>query len=92
MAHSRTAKKRIRQNIKARARNRWRKNRFREAIRNFNDVAHHGNLQEAEGLYKSITKILDQVAAKGTIHKNTASRYKSRLAARLNSLKKPQAA
>ena len=29
-------------------------------------------------------KLLDQVAASGTIHKNAADRHKSRLAARLN--------
>jgi len=86
MAHSLSAKKRVRQNLKRRALNRWRKNGFREAIKTFHETVLHGSVEDAQTQYRGITKILDQVAASGTIHKNTASRYKSRLAIRLNAM------
>ena len=49
------------------------------------DAIHGGNLQQAEELLSTVTKKLDQVAAKGTLHRKTAARRKSRLARRLNS-------
>jgi small subunit ribosomal protein S20 len=87
MAHSLSAKKRIRQNVKHRARNRWRKVRFREAIKAYRETLLHGTVEKATEQLQSLYKLLDQVASKGTIHKNTASRYKSRLALRLNKKK-----
>ncbi len=91
MAHSLSAKKRIRQNFKSRARNRWRKIQFRSAINKYTETILHGTVDEAETQLKGIYKILDQVAAKGAIHKKTASRYKGRLTTKLN-IKKAQAA
>lgn len=84
MAHTLSAKKRIRQNATRRARNRWRKVNFREAIKRFKETILHGTTEQAEQELRGLYKQLDQVAATGTIHRNTASRYKSRLAARLN--------
>jgi len=84
MAHSLSAKKRIRQNITRRAQNRWRKVRYRTAIKDFRGSVLHGSVDDARKQLSSLYKLLDQVAAAGTIHKNTASRYKARLAARLN--------
>jgi len=89
MAHSLSAKKRIRQNLKHRARNRWHKRAFRTIVKDFLETVLHGSTQDAEAKLTGIYKKLDQVAAKGVIHKNTASRYKSRLAARLNAKKAP---
>ena len=91
MAHSLSARKRVRQNAVHRARNRWRKQHFRSAIRKYNETILHGSAQQAETELRDIYKMLDQVAASGTIHKNTANRYKSRLTNRLNQ-KKGQAA
>ncbi len=84
MAHSLSAKKRLRQNVKHRAVNRWRKTRYRQAIRQFDEAVLHGRVEEAAGQLKMLYKLLDQIADTGTIHKNTASRYKSRLSIRLN--------
>ena len=41
------------------------------------------NKDAAASQLKTVYKKLDQVSAKGTLHKNTASRKKSRLAKRL---------
>ncbi|MAE66328.1 MAG: 30S ribosomal protein S20 [Phycisphaeraceae bacterium] len=84
MAHSLSAKKRIRQNAKRRSQNRWHKSRFRKAIREYREAVLHGSAEEARTMLSGLYKLLDQVAARGAIHKNTAARYKSRLAARLN--------
>ena len=84
MAHSLSAKKRIRQNVKRRALNRWRKAQYRVAIKQFDETVLHGTLDDAKSQLSGLYKLLDQVAASGTIHKNTASRHKSRLSGRLN--------
>lgn len=83
MAHSLSAKKRVRQNLKDRALNRWRKGRIRTATKQFNELILRGSVDDASQQLDRLYKLLDQVSAKGTIHKNTASRTKSRLAARL---------
>ena len=43
-----------------------------------------GDLEEAREMFARVTKKIDQVAAKGTLQRNTAARRKSRLARRLN--------
>ena len=87
MAHSASANKRIRQNEKRNARNRWRKRRVKGDVKTFLDAVHDGDAAKATDAYKAATKTLDQVAAAGTIHKNAAARTKSRLAKRLNAMK-----
>lgn len=84
MAHSLSAKKRVRQNIKHRARNRLRKEALKGHIKGFLGVLGSGDFSKAEIELRKVAKKLDQVASKGTIHRNTASRKRSRLARRLN--------
>ena len=84
MAHSLSAKKRIRQNGKRRAINRWRNSTYRTAIKDYRELILHGTNEEAEAKLKEIYKILDQTASTPAMHKNTAARYKSRLSAQLN--------
>ena len=91
MAHSLSAKKRVRQNVKHRAVNRWRKNRYRSAMKDYREAILHGSVEDCEQKLQGLYKLLDQVASTGTIHKNAASRYKSRLATRLQQ-KRTQAA
>ena len=84
MAQTLSAKKRIRQNAKRRARNRWRKDRIKDAVREFDEALEAGKTDVAAEKLQVAYKQLDQVAAKGTIHKNAAARWKSRLAKKLN--------
>jgi small subunit ribosomal protein S20 len=91
MAHSLSAKKRVRQNVKRRARNRWRTARVKTAIKDFRDILQAGDVAKAETQLKAIYKLVDQIAATGTLHKNAASRYKSRLTVRFNALKAEKA-
>jgi len=81
------AKKRIRQTEKRTARNRARKSVVKTEVRKFLDALHDGKLEEAETQFKTVSKRLDQTAAKGTLHKNSVSRKKSRLAKRLAAAK-----
>ncbi|MBX3357729.1 MAG: 30S ribosomal protein S20 [Phycisphaeraceae bacterium] len=91
MAHSASAKKRIRQNEKHRARNRWRLKTMRTAIKELQDKLLHGTPADAEAAYAVAAKIIDRTAAKGVIHKNQAARRKSRLTAKVKSKKAAKA-
>ncbi len=87
MAHSKSAKKRVRQNVKSRAHNRWRKSLIKEAQRSFDDALRDGDTKKASEQLKVVYRHLDKVAANGTIHKNSAARKKARLAKRLDKAK-----
>ena len=87
MAHSLSAKKRIRQNIKSRMINRGRKSAVKSQIKKFEDAIASGQIDSANTQFVALTKSIDQVAATSTMHKNTASRMKSRLAKKLNAMK-----
>ena len=87
MAHSLSARKRIRQNEAARARNRWRLKTMRESTKTFRDKLAHGSLEDATKAMRECAKIVDKTAAKGVIHKNQAARRKSRMSAALKAKK-----
>ena len=86
MAHSSSAKKRVRQNNKHRLINRWRKSAVKESIRAFDEAIDAGKTDEAATHLKEVYKRLDKTAAKGTIHKKAAARKKSRLAKQLEKI------
>ena len=86
MAHSNSAKKRIRQNEKRRLINRWRKSAVKDSVRAFDEAVADGKTDEAATQLKNVYKRLDKISAKGTIHKKTAARKKSRLAKRLEKI------
>ena len=87
MAHSLSAKKRVRQNLKARARNRARKTDIRLQTKQYLTALSAGDFAKAETELRKTTQVLDRVSTKGTIHRNTASRRRSRLTKRLNAAK-----
>ena len=73
MANIKSAEKRIRTSAKKTAKNRRVKTKLRNVIKK------HRSGPSAETLTATAAEI-DRAAAKGVIHKNTAARYKSRLA------------
>ncbi len=87
MAHSLSAKKRVRQNAKRNTINRARKSMVKTQIKHFEIALDAGDVNTAQEQFVVLTKKLDKVAATSTMHKNTAARMKSRLAKRLNNLK-----
>lgn len=87
MAHSLSAKKRVKQNAKRRVRNRARKSTVKTQIKHFEGALTEGDPEKAGEQFKLLIKRIDKVASTSTMHKNTAARMKSRFAKRLNSLK-----
>lgn len=83
MANLASAKKRNKQNERNRTRNKVRKGKVKTATKKFlSDLQH--DPAAAQEQFRTLTKVLDQTAAKGTMHKRTAARRKSRMAKRLN--------
>lgn len=91
MAHSVSARKRVRQNEKDRARNRWRLKSMRDAIKEFELKSATGTPEELKAAFLKAQKVIDRSAQHGTIHRNQASRRKSRLNARLVAASTPGA-
>jgi small subunit ribosomal protein S20 len=87
VAHSLSAKKRVRQNTKHKTLNRARKSVLKTTTKRFLTVIEDSNVEKAQAEYTLLAKKLDKTASTSTMHKNTASRIKSRMAKRLNSLK-----
>ncbi|MEM7754663.1 MAG: 30S ribosomal protein S20 [Planctomycetota bacterium] len=87
MAHTVSAKKRIRQNVARRARNRWRLRSMRVAIKDFQAAVASGDVSQATEAMRSASKVVDKIAQKGVIHRNQAARRKSRMSARVKALK-----
>ena len=85
MANSRSAEKRVRVNRQKRARNISAKSALKTTIKKF-EAALANEPSSAPAHLRLAFKALDQAAAKGIIHKNTASRKKSRLSKRLTKL------
>jgi len=87
VAHSLSAKKRVRQNARKRTLNRSRKSQVKTQIKHLEAVIDEGKATEAQEQFRLLTKKLDKVASTSTMHKKTAARKKSRLAKRINALK-----
>lgn len=86
MAHSLSAKKRIRQNEKRNARNRHRKALLKQDVKTLTTAIAGGDAKKAGEALKTVVSRLAKTAAKHTLHKNTAARKRSRLAKRVNKL------
>lgn len=82
MAHSVSARKRVRQNATHRARNRWRLRAMRDAIKSFETKLSAGQKDEAQAALRTVCSVIDRTAQKGVIHKCQAARRKSRLTAK----------
>lgn len=83
MAYPLSTKKRIRQAKKRNLRNRHYKSMMKTWI---NRVIATSNKEEALKLFPEAISVIDKVAQKGIIHKNTAANKKSRLAKHINAL------
>jgi len=87
MANIKSAKKRITVINKKTARNRRVKSHLKAVVRNFNVAVTASDFDTAQEKLSLAEKRFMQAAAKGTIHKKTASRKVSRLAKKLNQAK-----
>ena len=83
---NKSAEKRERQEAKRRLRNRMAKSTMRTAIKKFDAAVAAGDKDAAVKALAESSKLLDTVAGKGIIHRNTAARKKSRLAHAYNKM------
>lgn len=79
--------KNIRQTERRTAINRMNRTRVRTAMRRMRAALSSADHAGAEKLAAATFSELDKAIHKGTLHENTANRYKSRLQLALNSLK-----
>jgi len=86
MANHISSLKRARQTEKKTAVNRANKSKLRGTLRSLREALATGDATAATAQYRATVSILDKGVQKGTLHKNTASRYKSRLNARLKAV------
>jgi len=84
----RAARKRDRQNEKARVRNANVKSRLHDDHKKLFKAADAGKKEEAEAKFKEFVSGLDKAVKKGVIAKNTADRKKSRAQLKLNKMAK----
>jgi len=83
MANHVSSLKRARQTIVKTAVNRANKSKLRGTLRLLREAGDHKTAFEA---YRGTASVLDKSVQKGVLHKNTASRYKGRLNARVKAL------
>ncbi len=83
---NKSAEKRERQEERRRLRNRMAKSTMRTAIKKFDAAVAAGDKDAAVKALAESSKLLDTVAGKGIIHRNTAARKKSRLAHAYNKM------
>ncbi|WP_299977003.1 30S ribosomal protein S20 [uncultured Pseudoteredinibacter sp.] len=86
MANSPQAKKRARQNEKARQHNASLRSMVRTYIKKVNAAIDAGDADAAKAAYAAAVPVIDRIADKGIIHKNKAARHKSRLNAQVKAL------
>jgi len=87
MANHLSALKRARQTERRTARNRANTSTLRTQLRDLRETIAKGDKNAAEQTYRKTVSALDKAIQKGTLHENTASRYKSRLNARVAAMK-----
>jgi small subunit ribosomal protein S20 len=81
---NKSALKANRQNIKRREHNRALRAKLRTGLKGIRKNLDAKDVAGAKKALTSLQSLVDKMATKGIIHKNTASRYKSRLAAKLS--------
>lgn len=86
MANTAQAKKRARQNEARFAINKMRRSRIRTHLRSVEEAIESGDQAAATAALKAAQPELMRGVTKGVVHKNTAARKMSRLAARVKSL------
>ena len=81
---TKSALKANRQNVKRREHNRQMRSRLRTALKAIRASLDAKDIDGAKKALSATVSMVDKMATKGIIHRNTAGRYKSRLAARLS--------
>ncbi|MEC2076496.1 30S ribosomal protein S20 [Metabacillus fastidiosus] len=86
MPNIKSAIKRVRTNEDRRAQNASVKSAMRSAIKKVEALVVNNDVENAQAALKEAAKRIDKATQSGLIQKNTAARYKSRLAKQVNGL------
>lgn len=86
MANHVSSLKRARQTETRTAVNRVNRTRVRSSLRALREALAKGDIKAAQTQFRETVSALDKSVQKGVLHKNTVSRYKSRLNTRLKAL------
>ena len=86
MANHVSSLKRARQTETKTTVNRANKTKLRSSLRGLREAIAAGDKKTLQASYSETVSILDKSVQKGVLHKNTASRYKSRLNARVKAV------
>jgi small subunit ribosomal protein S20 len=87
MPNTKSAKKRHKQSLVRRTRNRAAKSSIKTQVRKVREAIAAGDATAAETELRVVAKTVDRAAAKGVVHANLAARVKSRLSAAVKSVK-----
>lgn len=87
MPNTKSAQKRLKQNEARRLRNRAVKSTIKTQLRKVREAAESGNVEKAEQEFRLAAQKLDRAGQKNVIHRNKASRTKSRLQKLIKSAK-----
>jgi small subunit ribosomal protein S20 len=86
MANSKQARKRARQSDARNSLRSAQRSRVRSAIRSVRKAIAAGDAEAAKSVLSSATRVIDSLADKNVVHKNSAARNKSRLAAAVKAM------
>ena len=86
MPNIKSAKKRVLIAKVNNERNKADKSALKTTLKKFEAAVTEGNREQADSAYKAAVKTIDQAAAKGILHKNTAARKKSSIARKMNGI------
>lgn len=86
MPKTKSAKKRLRSSHKKFLRNKALRSNMKTAIKRAELALESGDVEEAKRLYNYASSAIDKAKSKGAIHKNKASREKSKLGKKLAEL------
>lgn len=87
MPNTKSAERRMRNSARKQTQNKTAKSRLKTLERNFLETVKAGKKDEATKALQAVVSGFDKAAKTGVIHSATASRKKSRLNTRLNTLK-----
>ncbi len=83
MANHKSALKKYLRDEKKRLINKMNRSKMRNQIKLLNKKLASGELEEAKKIFPTVISVIDKTVIKGTIHKSTGSRYKSRVTLRV---------
>ena len=91
MPNTKSAEKRVRSSEKKFLHNNAIRSRLKTLEKRFLDAVKEENADKSKTAYNNAASALDKAAKVGVIHKSKADRKKSRLSAKVNALKAPEA-